>query len=375
MNSAFNIPNSSLRRFGSRFIPEQVDKLLPKLLILIPAGIAGNVLYCLFTIDKQALESVREVHPAYLLGAAVLSVVPWLTGSFRLFTWSRFLGLSLRYRDAFRIAVSADLGAAIAPPMVGGGAVKVGMLMSRGVETGTALSLPVLENLEDALFFLVMIPLALVIFQGSELPRLAGLVSFPHVSWGLVAGFASLSALLLIIIIHKTRQAGLEKIRKKISTLFRNFQRTFYLISRGGKRVLMLTLVLTSIQWVCRYSIISLLLTSLDIPVQPVLFLVLQVLVFTLTILVPSPGGAGGAEMIFSLMYRPFLPLGMLGLVTTAWRFFTFYLHTLLAALLALGFGVFRIYQLRTAAPSEASDTRSLLFLKEELDFANERHS
>jgi uncharacterized membrane protein YbhN (UPF0104 family) len=68
--------------------------------------------------------------------------------------------------------------------------------------------------------------------------------------------------------------------------------------------------------------------------------MVLQVFVFALMTLVPTPGAAGGAEVMFSLIYRAFLPAGTIGLVTAGWRFLTFYFLLLLAAALSLLFGI-----------------------------------
>jgi uncharacterized membrane protein YbhN (UPF0104 family) len=78
----------------------------------------------------------------------------------------------------------------------------------------------------------------------------------------------------------------------------------------------------------------------MGIPVRPILFMVLQVFVFALMTLVPTPGAAGGAEVMFSLMYSSFLPAGTIGLVTAGWRFLTFYFLLLLAAVLSLLFGM-----------------------------------
>ncbi len=356
-------------------VPDRINRILRKLLILIPVGIIGNVVYCLVMTDKQTLASLVHFHPGFLLLAALLSIVPWFTGSLRLFTWSRFLGQPLTYRDAFEIVIMADLGAAIAPPVIGGGAVKIGMLMNRGLDPGTAISLPVLENLEDALFFLIMVPTALTVSTSWDLPRQAGIVRLPHGAWWIGALFVSLCLVLLVLALGWKRRARMGTIREKVLAAFWTFQQTFRLIGRGGKKVLVLTLVLTSVQWTCRYSIISLLLISLGIPVQPLLFMVLQVLVFALTILVPSPGGAGGAEIFFSLLYMPFLPVGALGVVTMGWRFFTFYLHTLSAAILSLFFGLARRRSCRTdqtPAGTAAPGRPCPVPLKEDLSFVRE---
>src|SRR5574337_1300529 len=281
MNSECNISTGRPDLSGLRRFP--VDKFYRKLLVLVPAGIIGNAAYCLLTTDRQAVAAITHFHPGYLVCAALLSVVPWFTGSLRLFAWSRFLGLSVRYRDAFRIAVSADLGAAVAPPMVGGGAVKVGMLMNRGVETGTALSLPVLENLEDGMFFLIMVPLALTVSSSWDAAGFNGILGLPRFSGTLAAASAAFCVLLLVPALwYGKRRTWLHSLRERIIGTFRTFLETFRLIGKRGKKVLGMTLFLTALQWICRYSIISLLLAGLGIPVRPVLFVALQVFVFAL---------------------------------------------------------------------------------------------
>lgn len=340
-------------------MPKPVAKLIRKLLILLPIGVIGNVVYCLATTDRRMLSQAVHVHPGFLACAALLSVVPWFTSSLRLFTWSRFLGNSVSYRDAFKITVSADLGAAIAPPVIGGSAVKVGMLMNRGVNAGTALALPVLENLEDILFFAVMVPLAFMLSPAREMAGLNGLMRFPRASWMMGAGCAALVAVFALLAWYGNRHAWLRTFREKIGSMARAFLETFRLIGCGGKRVLIVTLLLTAAQSICRYSIVSLLFASLGLPVRPVLFMALQVLVFALVTLVPSPGGVGGAELIFSLLYDPFLPPGLRGLITAGWRFFTFYLPTLFAALLVLAMGPTQASGQETAGRTAATNERA----------------
>jgi hypothetical protein len=344
----------------------RINSLSRKLLFLIPAGIIANVVYCLVSTDRQLFLSVVHYHPGYLIGAALMSVVPWVTGSLRLFTWSRFFDQPVPYREAFGIVILADLGAAIAPPLIGGGAVKAGMLMSRGLKTGTALSLPVLENLEDGLFFLIMVPFALLI--SSSWALLNGVIQFKDFLPGMGAGLLVFVVILIFFLLYGKRQGRFRLPGNKIMLAVRTFLDTFRLIGQGGKKVLVLTLALTAVQWVCRYSIISMLLAGLGIPVRPVLFMVLQVLVFALTTFVPSPGGAGGAEIFFALLYNPLLPPGTLGLATTGWRFFTFYFHTLLAAMLFLVFG--RAFNRERSMGREfteaASDTAGPVLLTEE---------
>jgi uncharacterized protein (TIRG00374 family) len=290
---------------------------------------------------------VLHFSPAYFALAMLFSIVPWFTGSLRLLLWSRFLGKSMDYPAVLKISIGAELGAAVSPPLIGGSAVKIGMLMRRGFSGGTALSLSVLENMEDTIFFLVMVPLALTVSSAWNLPQVRSLqagLGNPAV-WTLLGGAGICIGVILLVIIRISKNgmtwtAGLVRLREKVRSFYYNFTATYQRISREGKSTFALTMTLTSIQWICRYSIISLLLASMGVPVRPVLFMVLQVFVFALMTLVPTPGAVGGAEVMFSLMYSAFLPAGTIGLVTTGWRFLTFYFLLLLAAALFLLFGM-----------------------------------
>src|SRR5690606_28502095 len=89
-----------------------------------------------------------------------------------------------------------------------------------------------------------------------------------------------------------------------------------------------------AVQWIARYSVISALVAYLGYPVQPVLFWLLQWVVFTLMAMIPTPGAAGGAEAAFYLIYSALLPEQVIGLATAGWRFLTFYLQLGLASVL-----------------------------------------
>ncbi len=341
--------------------------LFRKLLFLIPVGIIGNLVYCFLTTDTRMIASVVQVHPGYLLVAALFAVVPWFTGSLRLYIWSRFLKQPVPYRDAFSIAIAADLGAAIAPPMIGGSAVKIGMLVNRGIHAGTALSLPALENIEDFLCFLVLVPAGFALTSQPVLPFDG--TRLPYGTWKILAGALACSLLLVLLAMVLKRSTRLETFRIKIKQTLGSFLNTFQTIGKDGRHLLLLTLALTLVQWICRYSIISLLLAGLGISVQPVLFMVLQIMVFALNVLIPTPGGSGGAEAFFALLYNPYLPAGSMGLVTTAWRFLTFYFHTLLAAVLFLLLDAYQVRRLKSgkADRQKTGDEDVSLLVKDSL--------
>ncbi len=341
----------------------RTSTLFGKLIFLIPLGIIGNIIFSLVVTDRAMVQSLLHVAPGYFVLAAVLCIVPWFTGSLRLFIWGRFLGGNMRYWDVFRIVIGAELGAAISPPLIAGSAVKISMLMRRGFTGGTALSLSVLESMEDTVFFIVMVPIALTLSSSWDLPIVTGgMKGLGHPSLGvLLAGITAVLCLITVLVWLRSdgwmqRVPFLRALSETVRSSYGNFTATFYTIASGGKKFFALTMALTSFQWLCRYSVISLLLAGMGIPVRPLLFMALQVIVFALITFIPTPGGTGGAEAMFSLLYRSLLPAGTVGVVTTAWRFLTFYFLVLVAAILALLFGM----QHREATGPEGNDKCAL---------------
>jgi glycosyltransferase 2 family protein len=86
------------------------------------------------------------------------------------------------------------------------------------------------------------------------------------------------------------------------------------------------------VQWGARYSVVSALALFLGVPFDPVLFWLLQWVVFTVMSFVPTPGATGGAEVAFTAVYATLLPSGVIGIATAAWRLFTFYVPVACAA-------------------------------------------
>jgi uncharacterized membrane protein YbhN (UPF0104 family) len=205
--------------------------------------------------------------------------------------------------------------------------------------------------LEDGVFFAIAIPIAVGLTASwgnpaftaaadrlgdSLLPVLAttggiALLTWMAVRWVLGGGLG-----------RRTQSQGrryLSRIRRSLRATWVDARAVFQLIRSDGKSRFALSLSLTAVQWIARYSIISLLIAFLGIPVQPVLFWLLQWVVFTLAAFIPTPGAAGGAEAAFFVIYSPFLPAGVLGLATAGWRFFTFYLLLGVAAVLYFALG------------------------------------
>ncbi|HET7274936.1 MAG TPA: lysylphosphatidylglycerol synthase transmembrane domain-containing protein [Longimicrobiaceae bacterium] len=313
-------------------------------LVVIPIGVLGNIVFSLLVTDQSVLRSVAGFPKDYLFLALVLAFIPWLTNSLRLLIWTHFLGYRLRLRETFQLTLVNDLGSAVSPTAVGGGFFKWGMLVQRGVTPGAAASLTTLPIIEDGIFFALAIPTAVVITASWELPvfvwvadELQSNALFAVIAFGAVAAL-TWAAVRLVLgggLGSRVRRTGLNFLagtRRKTRAMWRDARTVFSLIRDRGKWRFALSMSLTAIQWIARYSVISALVAFLGAPVQPVLFWMFQWVVFTLMAFIPTPGAAGGAEAAFLLIYSAFLPERIIGLATAGWRFLTFYLQLGLAA-------------------------------------------
>ena len=315
-------------------------------LVVIPLGVLGNLAFSLLATDRAILSALDEFPRQWLAVAVGLTLVPWLTRPLRLLIWTRFLGYRLGLVEAFQKVLAVDLGASVSPTAVGGGFLKWGMLVDRGVSGGTAASLTALPTLEDAVFFAIALPTAVVLTAAWEFG-----------TWTNVAGTAAtrvlvlvaLAAVIFLVVLLlskavvegllgvRTRQwtvRRLARARRGLRSAWADARGVFGLIRDHGKARFAVSLALTAIQWSARYSVITALAAFLGAPVKPVLFWGLQWIVFTLMSLMPTPGAAGGAEVTFALVYGSLLPAGVLGVATAGWRFLTFYLQVGTAAVL-----------------------------------------
>lgn len=321
------------------------DKLFRTAMIVVPLGVLGNIVFTLYTTDRATFEALGEFPRGYLILAVVLGLIPWFTNAFRLVIWTRFIGHGLSVREALRIVLGSEVGSSLLPTSTGGELIRLGMLVQRGVPAGAAGSIFTLSYLEDTLFFAIALPFAFVWSNAGRLPIFRQIAEQFQTDVGraLVIALAALVGVWLLLRLvfggwfgQRIRHGALHgyaKVKDRAQGAWRDAAGVYALVIRRGKLRFATTWLLGAIQWTCRYSVAAALVSFLGAPVDPVLFFLLQWVVFTAMMFVPTPGASGGAEAAFYLVYSALIPAGIMGLATAAWRFFTFYLQLGLGSL------------------------------------------
>ncbi len=330
----------------SAHIPEQkrssssllnLNKIVKSLLVLVIIGVIGNLVFCLWTTDRQKLSEIIHLDVRYLFLAMVLTLAPWLGHTVRVLMWTRFLGYRLGLVELFKIVLANELAASITPTAIGGGPLKIAMLVQVGVRAGGAACIATLPTIEDIFFFIVAVPVAMTISSSWNHPVFDLISEGIDLHWvlpclivGLIGG-GGLALLYRKSRLRIRRWEGLQDQLKAAGSDFLNVCRT---IGGTGKSRLLLSTIIAGIQWICRNAVAAMLVTSLGVEVDLIRFLVFQWFIFTLTLFIPTPGATGGSEALFYLIFKSQLPDEILAIVVGGWRFLTFYWVMIIDAIL-----------------------------------------
>jgi len=336
-----------------------INRIIRIVSIIIPLALAGNIIYMFLASDFSIIGGIGNYAILYLSLAFILVFMPWITHSLRISLWGRAFGKNLTFGESFRTAVAADLGAAIVPSTIGGSYAKLAILTSFGFSPGEATLVTLLGTVEDALFFAFALPFSFTMTGawndpgirqlarnlGSHWPFLAGLIAFLIIAYFILARVRSRKLTRRLDRPIETPAGLIHKLWAKLRIYKRQFSDAWKFVRQNHKSTFFACIALAGIGWTCRYSIITLLVLGLGYRADPVLFFLLQWVVFTFMTLFPTPGAIGGAEVSLALVFKGIVPSGIIPILTGVWRFLTFYLIMIVGAIIIMLFGVGRSKQ------------------------------
>lgn len=316
------------------------------LALTIPAGVALNVVLAL---SSGAL-FLEPLPFRGLLLAVGLALTPWLFSAIRMMLWTGFVGQRLPFLSALRATLSGIVGSAVTPTGSGAGAIKWGLATRQGIPPGIAGSLLAIETLEEAVVVAVALPMVIVLastewasVRSSVLDASPGATS---IGWTVSIG--ALVMLLLGVtgaaaargVLGRRAQRRLwrhwRRIRQGVLSAWHDACQVWVEIPRRGMRWMGAGLALAACQLTARLSVAWVVVRSLGSDLSAATSWALQWLTLTLAGAVPTPGGTGGAEAAFALLYAAWIPLETLPLATALWRACLYYVPLLLASLLLL---------------------------------------
>jgi uncharacterized protein (TIRG00374 family) len=333
-------------RFG-----RMLNRVFRTSLVLVPIGVLANIWWTWYATDRSVFLRLGDLPREYLYLALALGLMPWLTNSTRMWLWSRFIGTGLSWRDNLGVTLGSELASSVVPTSSGTEVMRWGIFVQKGVPQGKAISIVTLCWLQDSLFFVFALPISIVLSRAWNLPVLRTVGREARGKAILITAVAavvlfSLRLLWRAVLIGRLgegpRRHGLKwtaKTKRRLSHTWADVREVRGMVLERGKGLFLLTELITAVQWSCRYSVITALACFLapQTHIDPVLFFLLQWVVFTAMAVVPTPGGSGGAEAVFVLVYSALLPDAVIGIATAGWRFLTFYVQLALGSILFTG--------------------------------------
>jgi glycosyltransferase 2 family protein len=312
-------------------------------LSVLPLVALANVAVLVWSLGGVDLVG-RLVAPGLLLVAAAIAFVPMLANSLRFALWGRFLGVGLGFRGGLKVVTGTMVTNSITPSAAGGMPIKMLFLINEGVPARRAATLISLQTAEDTLVMTSLAALCLTLsgFQLVDfLGRQPGLINEIETDLALLAGIlggvvalvAAMTAALAAGLMGAGPRARAAALLARARDFGGHVVSDWLGVMRRGKGMALVNLALALAQWLARFSMAGIVLAAFGQDWHPALYWLLQYLVQSISSVVPTPGGAGGAEAGFLLLFAPFVAAGVLVAAMSTWRLIFFYLPLAGAAL------------------------------------------
>lgn len=316
-------------------------------------GVQGGILSVIaatlvifFTVESKTWSHLSQFNWWFVPLVLFVVVTAWLCNSGRVYVNARALGHKLSYAQSIAVSLSTEFGIAASPAGMGGAAIRLYLLKKAGVPMTRGGTMLTVDAAVDLMFFTLLTPIAVYyIFADSSWTAL-----FENFSgWQLALVIALPVALIFLVVIffqtglwtkvmHRVAHATpfgrrrrwpgrLRVFRRELRrTLRRTWLTTRFMFNRR-RPALLLNFLLASVQWLCRYGTLPLILLGFGALENPFPLVLIQGCLFLFGMLVFLPGGGGGVEVATAFILGFFVPLPLVGIVLAFWRFATYHLY------------------------------------------------
>ncbi|MBA8887206.1 uncharacterized protein (TIRG00374 family) [Dokdonella fugitiva] len=307
--------------------------------LLLALALLATLAVPLLLGGRAALGALRDVPASALATILGVTLFGWLARAAKLAVLAHGVGLRLRALQSLLVSLATDFGFLATPGGLGGYAANVLLLRRAGATTSAATAVAAADQIVDALFFAIALPLAACAALRSALPELMLRAAFAG------SGVLCAGALLAFVLRRPLLRAAA---RRAESHRDSRFARAYTLLAqalhdtarllRGDARATLALAVLTTMQWTTRYGVLWLALGAFGHAVPYAVTLLAQGVVMHVAQWTGLPSGAGGAEFGLAAALAPWLTPAQLAPAALVWRGATLHL-----ALLAGGFALLHL--------------------------------
>jgi len=297
------------------------------------------------------LAALKRIRFSYLLICFGLVLAEWLLEAWRLWLLSRAIGDKVTVRGVLRAVFVGAFFARVTPFSTGGEPFQVYALHRDGVPIGHATAVVAVKAILNGL---TRLGLGLVIpgwaFLTTRAWRLGRAASIAL--WVGLAVYLGILVVALVAAFFYTRgwdpgtyfrrsrwlrrffaHERLELIVDLFEEHFRSFMGALQHFGKDRRNTVVLVGMLTVATWGAVLAVPVILVRALG-GGSPAGELAVTAIVFYLAVsYAPTPGSSGASEAGFAILFAPFVPLPLLGVLVIIWRLLTHYLGLLLGLL------------------------------------------
>lgn len=262
----------------------------------------------------------------------------------------------LTWRQAFRIIMLWEFTSAITPSAVGGTSVALLYVHKEGIGVGRSSAIVMLTSLLDELYFVIMFPLLLLLVGVDNLFHITaasgllarGLMTFALVGYG--AKFLWTCALTYGLFVNPR---GLKWVLLRIFH-WKPLRRWYRAVNNVGTDIIVTSREMrtykpvfwikafasTFLSWSSRYLVANALIMAFFSVSDQVLLFARQLAMWIMMLVMPTPGGSGFAELIFSnycadlISVPATMQLSAAALIAFLWRGVTYYPYLIAGTLI-----------------------------------------
>jgi uncharacterized protein (TIRG00374 family) len=326
------------------------------LLAMLGVGLSISVP---FILGSHALFAGLRTVPAEVFAVlAASAAVSALAKAGKLQLMQTTLGLRLSFTRTFAITLVTDLAFLVSPMGAAGYGVNIGLLQRAGASWATATTVVGADQALDLTFFGIAVPIALL-FSIGPLAHLLPSVSLSTVA-ATLAGLAILMGVLWMCRRYVARAldaAGrlvpwLRARRSRWDKFLHSVRQQWQLLISGPHDRFVALLLLTTLQWLLRYSALWFILLELGYRLPLGFVLAVQAVVLHAALWTGVPAGGGGGDLALAATFAAWVPRAAMATALVLWRFATLYCPLLLGAIGFLALA----WRRRAATPAPTSD-------------------
>ncbi len=340
--------------------------------IIIGLGVVGYMLYN--ELDLSLFSMVRfSWYTLFWFVVAILMIVVRDFGymvRLKILTEGEFT-----WWQCLRVILLWEFSSAVTPSAIGGTGVAIFYVTKEGINVGRSAAIVMATSFLDELYFIIMLPMLVILVSGSKLfavgmAESGEVLSFANeffyfavIGYGikffvvLIMGYGLFinprAIKWMLLRIFKLR--FLRKWRPRVNDTGNDLIHASRVFRRKSIFFWLKAFAATAFSWTARYWLVNFLILAFFLVEDHFLIFARQLVMWIMMLVSPTPGGSGFAEFVFSRYLGEFVPVGFAVMMALIWRMVSYYPYLFIGAVIFPRW-VSQKFNLKRAVPKNTKD-------------------